>query len=143
MLTLNDLEHQLAELTGHPVPPDYVELLKNYPEPLRLAARSAVDDASEGFVADVELPAAPEIILALNHEARSGTILDPAGHEFCWPDGLLVIGETGTGDYYCLDASGDFAGVLQYDHQEVEFYDIADSLPKFVALLKQSFLKSH
>ncbi|MCA9050491.1 MAG: SMI1/KNR4 family protein [Planctomycetaceae bacterium] len=56
-----------------------------------------------------------------------------------WPAQLLIIGETGTGDYFCMDVLGDVPGILQYNHQAVEFERIADSLAEFVEILHDTF----
>lgn len=71
---------------------------------------------------------------------RLAPILDPEGREFRWPDQLLVIGETGDGDYYCVDSDGEHEGVLQFRHFAVEFETIADSLEDFVELLIECFV---
>lgn len=93
------------------------------------------DQGSDGTVAEVELMAELSDIQEINHEVRLGTVLDPEGREFRWPDQLLVIGETGDGDYYCVDTDGVHQGVLQFRHQSVEFLIIAESLDEFVEML--------
>ena len=52
----------------------------------------------------------------------------------------MVIGETGDGDYYCVDLDGEHAGVLQFRHHAVEFETLADSLEEFVDMLTESFV---
>ena len=46
-----------------------------------------------------------------------------------------MIGETGEGDYYCIDVDGEHTGVLQFRHQEVDFEILTDSIGEFDAAL--------
>ncbi len=126
---------RLARLIGSAIPAAYVELLENYPAPLLNCPRG---EGEAGMISQVELPNTLEIVLDLNREARAYSVPDPEGAEFLWPNSVLVIGETGAGDYYCLDASGEVPGVLQFEHQPVEFYEIADDLAEFVDMLVES-----
>jgi len=130
---------ELERLCEASLPADYVRLLGSYPDVLRSAVRADHGSDSDGFVSDVELLANPTDILEINREVRLGTILDPEGREFRWPDQLLVIGETGDGDYYCVDTDGEHTGVLQFRHHAVEFEIITDSLHEFVEMLVESF----
>lgn len=131
---------ELERICDASLPADYVALLDSYPGILRTATRADNRSDSEGTVADVELLASPDDIVEINREVRLGTILDPEGQEFRWPDQLLVIGETGDGDYYCVDTDGEHEGVLQFRHHAVEFEIIADSLAEFVEMLVESFV---
>jgi SMI1 / KNR4 family (SUKH-1) len=119
---------------------EYIQLLESYPSVLATACRADSGDDSEGFVSEVELFSSPTNVLEINREVRAVSILDPDGLEFRWPDQLLVIGETGDGDYYCMDLDGEHAGVLQFRHHAVEFEVIADSLQEFVDMLTESFV---
>lgn len=131
--------NQLTSMLGRPPHAEYLELLSNYPPRLRAARRAIDDTTSEGVVADVELIIAPESIVALNLEARRDCLTDPEGVEYVWPDQLLVIGETGAGDYYCLDVDAKTTEVIQYDHQAVQWEVVADSLDEFVEILVDTF----
>ena len=131
--------NQLEDLTGFPLPSEYVSLLNDYPNVLAGASRSIDDSEFAGTVAEFELIANPNLILSLNLEVRSDSVLDPAGQDFFWPNQLVVIGETGEGDYYCIDASEEHAGVFLFDHQAVEFEVMAESLQEFVDALIESF----
>jgi len=131
---------QLEELCEAAIPAEYIRLLNSYPPELRTANRADDGSDADGTVPDVELYASSAEILKINQEVRQGTILDPEGQEFRWPDQLLVIGETGDGDYYCLDTDGEHEGVLQFRHYSVEFEVIADSLNEFVEMLFDSFV---
>ncbi|MGB4740278.1 MAG: SMI1/KNR4 family protein, partial [Fuerstiella sp.] len=134
---------QLAEMVGAPLPVEYLELLRNYPDVLRAAMRALDDSDAEGTVADVELIADPDCVLELNIEARQESVTEPDGLEFFWPDQLLIIGETGAGDYYCMDVEGQEEGVIQFDHQAVVFEVIADSLSEFIKILEETFSEPH
>lgn len=131
---------QLEQLCESSLPVEYISLLDQYPQALQFACRADDGSDTEDFVSSVELLASDEHILEINREVRLGTILDPEGLEFRWPDQLLVIGETGSGDYYCVDTDGEHSGVLQFRHYSVEFEVIADSLDEFVEMLMDAFV---
>ena len=131
---------ELSRICNAALPADYVALLDSYPGILRSATRADDKGDSEGTVAEVELLASLDDVIEINREVRIGPILDPEGQEFRWPGQLLVIGETGDGDYYCVDTDGEHAGVLQFRHHAVEFEIIADSLDEFVEMLVESFV---
>jgi len=131
---------ELERLCDAALPPDYLALLESYPDILRSVCRADDDGVSEGTEADVELLASLHDVIEINREVRVDSILDPEGREFRWPDQLLVIGETGDGDYYCIDTDGEHQGVLQFRHHAVEFEIIADSLHEFVEMLIESFV---
>lgn len=133
---VQDLEH----LCDAQLPAEYIQLMKSYPSILAAACRADSGNDSEGFVSEVELFSSLEDVLEINREVRAVSILDPEGQEFRWPDQLLVIGETGDGDYYCVDLDGEHTGVLQFRHHAVEFEVIADSLEEFVDMLTESFV---
>jgi len=130
---------QITELVGNVPPEEYLSLLINYPEALTSINRAIDESTSEGTVADVELIRDPESILEINREARVDSVLDPNGLEFFWPDQFLIIGETGAGDYYCIDVDQEVAGVMQFDHHSIGFEVVADSLNEFVEILEESF----
>ena len=92
----SDAISQLENLCQAPVPSACRAILTEYPEVLRGVPRADDGSDSEGFVSDAELFAHPEAVLRVNLEVRRESILDPDGHEFCWPETFLVIGETET-----------------------------------------------
>ena len=139
LMTTEILEH-LKSLCGATVPHDYLQFLAAYPDSLRSATRALDDSDSEGMVSDVELIADLLSVLQINLEARADSVPEPDGLEFFWPDQFLVIGETGSGDYYCIDVEGEVEGVMQYDHQNVGFEVVADSLDEFVEMLVETFI---
>ena len=132
---------RLTELTGYRPPADYLDAVKNYPEVLKHARRAMDDSDAEGTVADVEFMNSLESVLALNCEARSDALMRPDGIEQLWPDQFLIIGETGSGDYYCIDMCGEVDGVMQYNHQEVQWHVCEDSLEEFVEMLVDVFME--
>lgn len=135
-----DILAQLSELAGSPPPDWYLNFLLDYPDSLKQARRSIDDTEMQGFVCQAEcLSDAPDV-LQLNVEVRSESVEGPDGMVFFWPDQMLVIGETGFGDYYCIDVEQEVAGVIQFDHQAVQFEVIADSLDEFVEILEDTFL---
>ena len=137
----SDAISQLENLCQAPVPSACRAILTEYPEVLRGVPRADDGSDSEGFVSDAELFAHPEAVLRVNLEVRRESILDPDGHEFCWPATFLVIGETGDGDYYCIDTAGGHEGVMQFRHHTVEFEMVAESMPDFIELLVECFVE--
>ncbi len=135
-----DAFSELETLCQAPLPTACRAVLTDYPDALTGAVRA--DDGSdvEGFVSEAELLADPVEVLRINREVRLDSILDPEGREFRWPTSFLVIGETGDGDYYCIDASGEHEGVLQFRHHAVEFESVADSMDEFIELLVECFV---
>ncbi|MCP4175395.1 MAG: SMI1/KNR4 family protein [Fuerstiella sp.] len=130
---------QITEMVGIVPPEEYLSLLQDYPEVLQSVNRAIDDSESEGTVADVELIRNPLCILEINREARVDSVLEPDGTEFYWPEQLMIIGETGAGDYYCIDVDQQVTGVMQFDHHSVGFEVIADSLNEFVEMLEDTF----
>lgn len=136
----NDIQQELEVLCGSKLPPEYLALLDVYPLVLAAALRSDDGSTEDGTVADVELLSSPGDILEVNREVRNGMIYEPDGTEFFWPDRMLVIGETGDGDYYCLDTEREVEGVIQYRHRPVDFIHLTESLDDFVELLIEAFV---
>jgi hypothetical protein len=136
----SDAFSELESLCQAPAPTAWRAIMQNYPEALRGAVRADDGSDTEGFVAEAELLADPVEVLRINREVRLESILDPEGREFRWPIPFLVIGETGDGDYYCIDAAGEHEGVLQFRHHAVEFEPVADSIDEFIELLVECFV---
>ena len=136
----SDAISQLEKLCEAPVPTACRAVLTNYPEALRGAVRADDGSDSEGLVSEAELLADAVEVLRINHEVRLEAVFDPEGREFRWPIPFLVIGETGDGDYYCVDATGEHEGVLQFRHHAVEFEPVADSMEEFIELLVECFV---
>ena len=139
LIMRDDIRSQLEQLCGCSLPSAWQLLIRHYPPELLNAGRGSDDDQDEGTVSQVELLSCDSAILQINLEVRAGTYLDPAGSEFRWPAHYLVIGETGDGDYYCLDALNQSTPVLQYRCQLVCFETAAESLDEFVELLYIAF----
>lgn len=126
---------QLVEMLGQPLPSEYLRVLDNYPDVLKNVPRAIDNSDSEGTIEDVELIRQLDSVLGINQEARLGSVPDPEGIEHFWPDQLLVIGETGEGDYYCLDVDEPKPCVMQFNHQSVVFEVVAEDLQDFVEML--------
>lgn len=135
-----DTFSELEKLCQAPVPTACRAVLTEYPEALRGAVRADDGSDAEGLVSEAELLADPVEVLRINREVRLDSILDPEGREFRWPTPFLVIGETGDGDYYCMDAAGEHEGVLQFRHHDVAFEPVADSMDEFIELLVECFV---
>ncbi len=126
---------QLVKMLGQPLPSEYLRVLGDYPDVLKNVPRAIDNSDSEGTIEDVELIRDLESVLAINQEARDGSVPDPEGNEHLWPDQLLVIGETGEGDYYCLDVDDEELCIMQFNHQSVVFEVVAEDLQDFVEML--------
>ncbi len=136
---MSDIFAQIQKLTGFAIRDDYAELIGQFPSQLLNIPRSDDGADDEGWVNTVELMSDLMDVLDANQEVRFGPVTHPDGHEFTWPDQVLVIGEDGEGDYYCIDLAGEYSGVLFFDHQLVEFEEITESLSEYVELLQESF----
>ena len=136
----SDAISQLEVLCHAPITAACRAVLSDYPEVLFNVPRADDGSDSEGYVADAELFADPEAVLLINREVRQSSILDPDGHEFCWPATFMVIGETGDGDYYSVDLAGERQGVMQFRHHTVEFEMVAESIADFIELLVECFV---
>ena len=130
---------QLEELLETSLPADYLDHLRDYPTTLRSARRAIDNSDAEGTVAQVEFLDDLASVLEVNLEVRCETLVQPDGEEQLWPPQFLIIGETGSGDYYCIDAGREVQGVMQYDHQSVQFEVFADSIDEFVEMLEDTF----
>ena len=126
---------QLVKILGQPLPSEYLRVLADYPSVLKNVPRAIDNSDSEGTIEDVELIRDLNSVLEINQEARDGSVPDPEGIEHFWPDQLLVIGETGEGDYYCLDVDEPKPCVMQFNHQSVVFEIVAEDLQDFVEIL--------
>ncbi|MCH2212297.1 MAG: SMI1/KNR4 family protein [Fuerstiella sp.] len=130
---------EIQELTGLPLRKDYKQLLDKFPPQLLNINRADDGTEREGLVSSVELLSDSADVLDINNEVRSESVMHPDGTDFQWPDQVLVIGENGEGDYYCIDLTGKYPGVLFFDHQLVEYEEITESLEEYVELLLESF----
>ena len=135
-----DILDQLAAMCGRSLPADYIDLLANYPQELTTAVRAIDESDSLGTVADAELLQSLECVIALNLEVRGQPLVTPDGTEQLWPDQFAVIGENGSGNYFCIDVNRDIEGIIEYDHQSVEFSECAESLQDFVDMLLETFV---
>jgi len=131
---------ELENLCGSPLPARCRAVLMEYPSSLVGAVRADDGTDAEGLVSEAELMADPSDVLKINQEVRRESILDPEGREFRWPPKFLVIGETGDGDYYCVDLEDEHKGVLQFRHHAVEFETAAESLDEFIEMLVECFV---
>lgn len=134
------IRRELEEICGTPLPGKWLQFIAEYPEELRLAPRSDDGAEEEGSVGDVELLADPVDVLAINREVRATSIPDAANQEFHWPAGYVVIGESGDGDYYCIDAGDPECGVYQFLHLPVRFKRLTTTFADFLEMLAAAYL---
>ena len=141
--SLDGILQQLEAMCGTKIPAEYIEIIRNFPEHLRDLPRSESGDESEGLISQVEFIASLNDVLEINKEVRHGSIVGPDGQLFEWPEQLLVIGENGEGDYYCIDTDEEHDGVLQYRHHTLEFEQISESMDEFIELLTEAFCNDY
>ncbi len=127
--------HTLSEQLGIPAfPQPWVSLQLDFPAALRTLQRG---DGST--VDEFELTDDLELLLQLNQEVRLEPIPDGEGLALTWPENLLVIGENGAGDYYCIDINEPDPHVLFFDHHTLDLFDIDETLEGFVEVLIEQF----
>lgn len=134
------IRRELEEICGTPLPSQWLQFLAEYPTELRLALRSDDGSEEEGCVGDAELLADPTELLAINREVRSTSIPDGDDQEFRWPRRYVVIGESGDGDYYCIDADDPKCGVHQFHHLPARFKRLTDGFAQFLEMLIEAYL---
>jgi len=130
---------QLEELCGAPLSPAWLQMQQDYPAELTQALRVDEHDEISGRVSEVELLQCPASILEINLEARSGPVVTPENKAFDWPAELLVIGESGDGDYFCIDLRDEVHGVVQFVSQTSRFEQLTDTLDEYVEMLIMAF----
>jgi len=113
-MTLADVALEL----GLAIPPEYSELTLNYP-----TLPAGFEDTPQH-----EIYSDPERVLAANRAVRER----PPASGAEWPGAYLVIGDSGCGDYYCLDTSRAPASVLCWNHELASFEVVADSTSSFL-----------
>jgi hypothetical protein len=136
------IRRELEEICGAPLPSLWLQFIAEYPAELRLARRGDDDSDEEGCVGDAELLADPTDILALNREVRATPIPDARNREFLWPARYVVIGESGDGDYYCINADDPGGGVYQFRHLTVRFKRLTSNFSEFLEMLVEAYLDS-
>jgi hypothetical protein len=105
-----------------------------------LSSRLQLEGFNDSDFADIsknELIFDPDRINILNQEIRSFKAYWNTGWQEpgFWPDDYLIIGESGSGNYYCISKSGEFHDVLCFEHELAEFNHYADSLDSFYNLV--------
>jgi hypothetical protein len=134
------IRRELEEICGAPLPGQWLQFLAEYPTELRMALRSDDGSEDEGCVGDAELLADPADVLAINREVRGTSIPDGVNQEFRWPVRYVVIGESGDGDYYCINADDPHCGVHQFQHLPVRFKRLTDGFVEFLEMLIEAYL---
>lgn len=106
---------------------DYIASLKGRLDLEGFNERDVADIESHELIHDLNR------IYALNQEIRSykATWLVEHREPQFWPDDYLVIGDSGSGNYFCISLSGAFDGVVLFDHEMAEFTPFAPSLDDF------------
>lgn len=122
---MSDPAQRLAELTGHPVPQELLELLAAWPAELTAWA------AAQGF-APCEQPLYPDLatLLSSNEEVRAEDIWTAEGP---WPKDFLDLGSEIGGDHFALCLSERPSRVHRLDHGKGAFRACSADLQSFVA----------
>lgn len=115
-------------------PRDWVQVMLNYPEKL---ATLAMPDGS--LIREYDLCNDADFLIELNDEVRLEPITDGDYSLLEWPEPILVIGDDGGGDYFCLDVGDPEGLVWRFDHIRCQFYDYADSVTQYVAALIEAY----
>jgi hypothetical protein len=81
----------------------------------------------------------------LNREMRSFKTrwLASDAEETYWPDDYLIIGGSGSGDYYCISSSERFRGIQIYEHEIGAFEDFAPDFDAFYETIMTDIRKRH
>ncbi|MFM7055459.1 MAG: SMI1/KNR4 family protein [Planctomycetota bacterium] len=135
------IRRELEEMCGAPLPWQWLQFLAVYPEELKQALRSDDGSEEEGCVGDAELLADPGDVLAINQEVRATSILDTDNREFHWPASYIVIGESGDGDYYCIDPQDPNCGVHQFQHLPVQFKRLTKGFADYLEMLLEAYVE--
>jgi hypothetical protein len=107
----------MARATGE-VPIEYLRFVADYP----ILPDDFADVREREVFADVQKA------LVVNLEVRRRPPVDGAA----WPDQYFVVGESGCGDWYCLDTSHSPAPVVCWNHETAAFEPTAHSLSAFL-----------
>ena len=134
------IRRELEQICGAPLPGQWLQFLAEYPTELKTALRSDDGSEDEGRVGDAELLADPADVLAINKEVRRTSVPDAGNQEFRWPVRYVVIGESGDGDYYCIDADDPNCGVHQFHHLPVRFKQLTEGFVEFLEMLIEAYL---
>lgn len=101
---------------GVKLPPFYAAFVTSYP----VLPREAADIAEYDVFDD------PHRVIAAN------VLVCGSLPGLSWPERLLVIGESGCGDYYAIQLDGGSEAVHCWNHEIGDFEESADSLAKFL-----------
>lgn len=109
-MTSDDVDRIEARL-GVSLPPEYREFVIDYPADLGVCA----SDHEIWNQADAVIEATDRLRLGENPDVT-------------WPYNMVVIGDSGCGDYYCLDISQFPSPVVCWNHEISEFECVASSI---------------
>jgi cell wall assembly regulator SMI1 len=116
-MTADDITQIEREL-GMSVPADYRALVTAYPANLPAEAR--------GY----DLLDHPSYIITENRSARRSTV-----HGIRWPDPYFIIGQDGSGGWFCLDTQRNHSPVIYFDHEDRSFREVAASLTDWLPMI--------
>jgi hypothetical protein len=103
--------NRIESLLTITLPSDYRQFLLAYPKDMPAdSARHEIFESADAIIGHTE-------------ELRAGLL-----PETSWPDDMLVIGDSGCGDFYCLDLSEEPPSVVCWNHETGEFEFTASSI---------------
>ncbi|MFO0882613.1 MAG: SMI1/KNR4 family protein [Pirellulales bacterium] len=88
--------HQVEEALGHRLPPEFREVMLNFPQALIDAATMTDPDGNEFMDCMLISPNVDALLAAIAHYQSS---------ESGWPKQYIVVGENGCGEVYSIDTS--------------------------------------
>lgn len=116
------------------LPQDLRRLLLNYPEELVGQWKPLHRGHDEAIH---ELYNDPALSIEYNEDARRPDGTPWTADDGPWPEEFFIIGDDRCGNYWCVDLTGQSAGVWVYDHDTGAFEPEADSLAEFVSIVTQ------
>lgn len=111
-MTAKDLARVQKEL-GVELPASYRKFIINYPKALLKAERVGTKETP----ADVELLNNADTLIKLNEMVHSAPGIDTIPTEY------FIVGHSGCGDYYAIDADDDDSSVYLWNHEIGDFAD--------------------
>jgi hypothetical protein len=107
----------LQQLCGCPLPDQWLHLISNYPPGLLTASRGPDDQTEDGTVCRSNCSQMTPLSSRSTSKSALKRGWTPAGAASTGHPHTCVIGETGDGDYFCIDALPQPALLLQYRTQ--------------------------
>lgn len=125
---------ELQERFGVKLPDDWILLVTDYPEELKMLTRH-----DGRTVMEAELSNDAEVLRELNEEVRFAPVWTGDWEEVAWPSHCFVIGENSDNDYYYIDTTAEHPGVWFFDHFLCAFVDLEEDVIGFAESLIEMY----